>query len=610
MKLTWHIIKNDVLRDRWALLLWSALFVARVVIGLVLLREPGNDRDWIMGMQVANGALAGLGFLMGYVLVARLVLADPLLGTDMFWATRPISRGRLLMAKTVGTLLVFGLLPVALMAPWWLWCGFDARGLFWTAVDAFGWQLLMIAPALLIASMTNEISRVLMWSVVLGVAVMLWVALLANLFPNSLGVDDPLRELAGLGYTRFWLSCCLFVVLAGAVTGHQYLTRRLARSIGLTVAMAAVVAAIGLFARMDVSQILTQLPHREAQPEVMKALEAAKVEVGTAMPDTLNTRAALSNRGEASLVTEIYFQGLPGNLAVLSGTSRQVWRWPAGPEIVRWSYIGSGPMPTERLLRDTYKLAPLPQDPETEKAYAEQRKKAAEAVAARRAARGGTAPIQKRLNMVPPSRPGIRHLVYSNVPAALITRGQTESPDYDVFLRCIATEPVILAELPLQVGAQGGTNSKRARLMWIGESPSSEPALSLLLTAPRVQAGGLWAAAAVVRDVRNQLRGEVWSINRTTGELLSQGSYSLQSTRTVNIAGVLLSWNEPRFRVGMVVRDGKLVVRDPQWVEHTSLVLVTEEAVARFNKRVSVGKLEFRPTMWLTKPNDAPPTND
>jgi hypothetical protein len=606
MKLTWHIIKNDVVRDRWALLLWGLLFVARVVIGLVLLHTPGADRQWIMWMEIANGALAGLGFLIGYVLVARLVLADPLLGTDMFWATRPLSRGRLLAAKVGGALLVYGLLPVALLMPWWIWCGFDARGIFWTAVDTFGWQLLMIAPALLIASMTNEISRVLLWTVLLGVALMLWATVLANLFQHQVG--DPLREFVGLGYTRFWLSCLLFVVFAIAVTAHQYLTRRLFRSGVLTAVTAGAVVAIGLFSRTDVSEVLTRLPQRGTEPGVQESLEGVKVEVGSAMPNVSPSSPARKN-DDASLVTEVYFQGLPEGIAIISGTSRQVWRWPSGQEIARWSYVGSGHLPSADLLMATYKLAPLPPDPETARVIAERQRKAAEEFAARRVASGASAAPPRR-KIVPPSLPGSRSLVYSTVPKALIARGQAEPPAYEVLLRCVATESVILTEMPLQVGAQGGWNSQRARLLSIGESPHPEAALSILVTAPRVQTSGLWLVSEIVRDVRDPLRGEVWSVNRTSGELLKHGNYSLRSTRTSYIAGVLMSWNQSNFRAGLIFRDGKLLARDPQWAEHTTLVLVAEQAIARFSKKVSVEKLQFRPSLWLTEPAAEAVTND
>jgi hypothetical protein len=605
MKLTWHIIKNDVVRDRWAVLLWAALIVARVAIGLVLLRDAGADREWIRWMEIANGALTALGSLVGYVLVARLVLADPLLGTDMFWATRPITRGRLLAAKVGGALLVYGLLPVALMMPWWIWCGFDARGIFWTAVDTFGWQLLMIAPALLIASMTNEISRVLLWTVLLGIAVMLWVSVLAGLFQNRLG--DPSREFVGLGYTRFWLSCLLFIVFSLVVTSHQYLTRRVFRSGVLTAVTAGVVVAIGLFLRADVSQTLTGLPLPASAPEVQESLEAVTIEVGTAMP---NETPRNRRNDDINLVTEVYFRGMPGNMAVISGTSRQVWRWPAGTEIARWSYVGNGPLPSESLLRSTYKLAPLPPDPETEQVVAERRRKAIEQQAAFWAAKGQTVPGQMRRKMVPPSLPGSRNLIHSTVPKALVTRGQAEPPAYEALLRCLATEPVILTEMPLQVGAQGGRNSQRARLLWIGESPHPEAALSILVTVPRIQTSGLWMVSEVVRDLRDSLRGEVWSVNRTSGELLMHGNYSLRSTRTVNIAGVLMSWNHPNFRAGLIFRDGKLLPRDPQWAEHTTLVLVAEQAITRFSRKVSVEKLQFRPSLWQTEPATESVTND
>jgi hypothetical protein len=595
MKLIWHLIKNDIRRDRWALLLWAALFVAQIGLGLALLQDPGDSRGWIEKMETANGFVVLVGFVAGYVLVARLVLADPLLGTDMFWATRPIPRSRLLLAKAGAALLLFAVLPVVLLTPWWLWCGFTGRDLFWSAVDTFGWQLLMIAPAFLLASLTNEIGRVLLWSLLLFIAGLLCVALLASLFTASRDLSEPGILLMSSIYTRTWLAVVLGVLFSAGIAAHQYLTQRLNRSIGLTAVGILVVVATGLFAPLDWGRGFSELPLPANSPEIAAAVDAMKVEAGAAMPSNRPGMETRRNVQEPSIVTEIYFQGLPGNLSVSSGLSRQTWRWPDGLRVSRVSYSGTGFLPSERLLRETYALVKPEPDPETEAHFKAER----EAWAARRQTRGDQLSVSWRI--VEPSRPGARNLVHSTVPPALIKRAQAEPPAYEASLRGALTRAAVFAELPLRPGARGEMGSARARLMWIGPPPAQEDtSASILVTAPRLQQTGLWLVNVLARDwLSTGSRGEVWAMNRTTGDLLRCGGYALQSTRSALVAGVAFSWNQPRVNAATLIRSGKPVPRDPQWRDHTTLVLVTEEVAARFTANVQTDRLEFRSSLWV-----------
>jgi hypothetical protein len=600
MKLIWHIIKKDIRRDRGALLLWAALFVAQVAIGFVLLNYHGGQRDFIQKLQLASAALVGLQFLMGYVLVARLVHADALLGTTLFWATRPISRRRLLAAKVGAVLLVFGVAPVALLVPWWLWCGFTAHDLAWTAVETFGWQLLMIAPAFLIASLTDDLGRVLLWSVMLFVVGMMWTALLGSVLrPGRLGNIEGAGS-AGIVYTRVWLSGILLVLFSAVIAAHHYLTRRLARSIGLTMAGVGVVAAIVLFSERDWSSGLSSLTETKASPEVTAALAALKVEPGAALPDNRTKPRAGQ---EPSVTTEIYFEGLPENVAVSSIRSRQTWRWNDGLSVSRWSYIGNSTLPSEQLLRASYALKEPEKDPETVAwAKAQQEKRIAE-----REARGLPAPRPWRL--APPSRPGVRTLVFSQAPEALVKRGLADPPAYEAMLRCGALQAVILAELPVGSDAHAARDSTQVRVRW-APMDRADKEVSILVTAPLQRRSGLWGVGSVVSDFRQFQRGEVWLVNRTTGDVRRNGGFSLRSTRSAVVAGVILSWNEPNIEPESVIRNGRTIVRDPQWMEHSKVVLVAEELVARFTVEVKSDRLEFRRSRWADESEDATASND
>lgn len=617
MKLICHIIRKDIVRERWALLLWVLLLVGQAAIGLRLLGDPGYNKDWIEKGQIVNGILVFLQVLLGYMLVARLVHADALLGTEMFWATRPISRGRLLVAKALGAVLVFGLLPVVLLAPWWLWCGFTGRDLFWSGVDTFGWQLLMIAPAFLIASMTRELGRLLLWTILLFVFLMIWAVVLENVFKTGKTENDPTNQFLGVVYSRVWLSCLAFLVCSAALATHQYLTQRLVRSIGLTVAGLGVVVLVGLCTQDNWTMPLARLPLKAPAPEVAAALAAVRVEAGRGLPDThVKVRVGTEQR----LLTEHYFLGLPPGTGVAGGTGRQTWRWADGQRIRRYGFVGGGWMSAEPFLRQAYGLAKPAEDPETGIWRQERQEELQQKVAANRAARGVEAP--KAFHRVPSARPEPRTMMYAGVPAALIPKAKTESPAYEATLNYVVTQPVIVAELPLQAGARGGQDSLSARLIDLRqelEKTTRAPHLlrqeiakmtgvpqgverthaAMIFTAPAQRIAGLWGVNFFTTSIRNPMRGEVWLVNRTTGDMVRVENFSLQAVRGGTIGGVQIGWNQMQVNAGVVIRDGKWMDRDPQWREHCSLVVVAEELVDYATTSVKADRLDFLPSLWV-----------
>lgn len=220
MKLTWQIVKKDLLRLRLPLALWALTFLWEFALGVRLLRGEATDLYLFERLKLYDLVACGLQMAIGYVLVAALVHEDPLVGTTSFWPTRPISGLRLLGAKLTGCLAIFGVLPALVTLPWWLYCGYGAREILCASLDSFSLRLLPLAAGFAVAALTATMSGFLIGTfLIVAFAVISFTSFMKPVFPGDMS-DARIWMLAGLGLTGFLIAAA-----------HQFLTRRLIRSI-------------------------------------------------------------------------------------------------------------------------------------------------------------------------------------------------------------------------------------------------------------------------------------------------------------------------------------------------------------------------------------------
>lgn len=220
MNLTWHLIKKDLLCLRLPALLWVAVLAGQVYVSNSLLSTRSLDLNWFYRMGGYSGLLEVGGLLVTYLLVALLILDDPLAGTTMFWVTRPIKGGRLLCAKLFVAFLLFGLLPLLVWFPWFLYCGFGPADLAQAALRILGLQAIAVVPAFVLAVLVDQLGRFLLFSLLLMFAG--WVALLNVASQTYTGIALELLK-------SRWLVAGGLLLLFGSVgVGRQYLTRKLA----------------------------------------------------------------------------------------------------------------------------------------------------------------------------------------------------------------------------------------------------------------------------------------------------------------------------------------------------------------------------------------------
>lgn len=349
MNLTWHIVKKDLRALKWPFLLWALVIVAKLAVGVMLLTADGTEEaEWFTRMSGLSQVLASFE-CVNFVLAAAVIQQDLLVGTRAFWVTRPISGGRLLRAKLLTLLLVFGLLPLIVTLPWWLGCGFGLREIGWAVVETSTIHLVCVLLGILWAVVTDGFGRFLMWTLVTLFAVpTLTGTITYYLWRGRARWDSDLL-------VERWAVGSVFAIVAIlVVVAHQYLTRRTVRSIGLIAAATSVVIAIGVFwpwrIKLD-----------ERLYERLMAMEANSWPA-SAEPPGLNfaiAAAQLDLKPDGKGGTQVSFarikyrvDGLKDSQVLMPYWAEHTWRWADGSEQkgTTWSRSGMGEIVAEKAL--------------------------------------------------------------------------------------------------------------------------------------------------------------------------------------------------------------------------------------------------------------------
>lgn len=234
MNLIWHIVRKDFRRLRLPLALWLVL-----LLGISVWAAGQSFTMWesMYFSSLAFGALVQV--LLTYVLGAWLVMEDNLSGTQAFWQTRPVSGARLLAAKGLGALLMLGILPVVVLTPVWLWCGFAPQE--WAASAT---EILLIhggitVVAFALAAVSATTNHFILMSVAAALAVPVCLAYAQGAFGQD--ASSP-----GLVDSRAWVIVILAVTVPVVALVHQFLTRRPSISLLILIAGLALLPVVRL----------------------------------------------------------------------------------------------------------------------------------------------------------------------------------------------------------------------------------------------------------------------------------------------------------------------------------------------------------------------------
>jgi hypothetical protein len=218
MNLVGHIVRKDLHRLAGPLGLWLVLVLAHALLVMAWSPAGAVVAAAYEGQRYFTDTCGVMVMGIGFVLAAWLVMEDSLVSTQAFWRTRAISGFRLLAAKVLGALLMFSVLPVVVLTPVWLWCGFGGREVLLAAGEFALAQAMCSLGAFALGGITHTSGQFLVRLLGGAIILPLYLAYVLGAFSRA-GSPDGLRSV---------LLTAVIVVIPLAMTLYQFLTRRTA----------------------------------------------------------------------------------------------------------------------------------------------------------------------------------------------------------------------------------------------------------------------------------------------------------------------------------------------------------------------------------------------
>lgn len=588
MKLTWHLIAKDFRRLRWALAAWLALFVLQVAVGFMLLRGNGADLDKPVVLQLTGALLVFVQLLSGYLLVGRMVHEDPVVGTQAIWLTQPIAAWRLLVAKLLGAGLMFGLLPVLVMVPWWLSCGFGWPEFWRAALVALAWQAGMVILGMWLASIADTVGRFLLWTLVL-VAAVITAELTFVLTGAQPSQPDASVELV---VTRQWVALGFLLATGLTVTVHQYLSRRRRWSVVYSV------LGLGLAVLAMIHwpwTVRTLGPALSTRPAVVAPFATDEIRVSLAKATLATVDAKLSRRG---VWLSYNLDSVPADAGVLGLQVRHTWTWPDGFALERIGLFSidwrSGGFPAR--LGPALGLPEPPKDPETE-AWMELLRERSPGANARRDL--DRARLEQGDNPILPvaSRRNLHTFLW--LPESVAQRIRRERPTYDAKVDIVLTRASGVVSFPLADRHAHAFEAQTIRITDTLQEDRAQLNARIVATVPSWNVDSRQSLNRLIGTMRidpnngpNALTAIdlPFLVNRRTGEYKM---FNGRGLAVAQVCGVMVSWGSFQALAPKVRRSDKWVVRDADWFGESELWVVRAQGATRFSRNVAAAHFEL-----------------
>ncbi len=571
MNLTLHLIRKDLRHLRVAIVLWGLFVCSQVVMSHWLLTHPSVDANWLLVNGMLFNLLLAVGLGVTYFLLSALVLNDPMVGTDIFWVTRPISSSRLMTAKSAVAVLVFAVLPLAIWSVWWLACDFSPRGFVSGALRLLGLQLVAVIPALAVSTLSPNLGRLLVNSFVLFLALVV-----ASMhFATQTGVHHSVRM------SRLILAVGVLAGTGIFVAGWMYRTRAFGRAIAVgSCGLISTLLAGWMWPFAWPASSLTSLIFESRTPE-LAGVEKVVTQVESARLLAVKNKDGLDDQ---ILILKIRVNDLPNQVDLKAGKADVVLEWPDGTTIRNDQLILTGGADDVSLYSALG--IPLPGagaglsiDPETKAKMASDAETRAKLAKSAQDAANTTArlPGVRYRRIYHPDRPRSTWMTcWVPVSASIAQRIGREAPACRVAARFETVTPEILGEMPLTAGSR---ITKRGRVELIGFA-------SYQLRNPRLS--GAHGIVSVLQEPGDSSAISFRILDKKTGVI----GWGLSSSILVPVAPVIgkIWWAPIDIKVPHFWRTDHWEDA-PGWRENVALVAVAFRPAGGFDRQLRSDKL-------------------
>ena len=234
MNLTFHLIGKDFLYLRLYLSVWWGLVILQAIFIGSYPQDFLGEWRWEVSPSQLLRLFAVLEICLLTVILSQLVQKDSTAGSTAFWLSRPVSGRRLLASKLLFLLLMVVLPALVVQVLLLLVRGVTLEDTLLSFPQMVFPQLLHIGVAMVLASLTSSLPRLILLGVIALVALPLLWFMSSSLFvavfataSSSIGDAPVARPIPPSSFITQLMG--IFLVLlgtSGIVVGHQYLTRR------------------------------------------------------------------------------------------------------------------------------------------------------------------------------------------------------------------------------------------------------------------------------------------------------------------------------------------------------------------------------------------------
>lgn len=235
MNLTFHLLKKDLYRSRWALTCW-ALGVGYLFLQPQAPVRNDNLRDYLQFTAVLVVLILGVG------LIADLVQADHPTQEDSHWRTLPVSAGRMVTVKLLLIGMIFIVAPVVAAGV----RNALSTGPLLHYAREYGLVSLILAAVVFSLAAAAACTKNVVHCLALWLALIFGAGALAACLERVTPAINR-KNLAYAGLDKALVILGLSVLLGLAVILNQYLRRRPALSLGLLLTGSVGAALVGVF---------------------------------------------------------------------------------------------------------------------------------------------------------------------------------------------------------------------------------------------------------------------------------------------------------------------------------------------------------------------------